>query len=287
MKVALCCIIKNENLYLKEWVEYYKNLGFNHIFIYDHNDKNGEDPREVINEYINEKYVTIIDFREKQYCQIEAYKHCYDNYNDEYDWFAFFDADEFLWIKNSQSINDFLNNNKFNNAKLIYINWVCYGDNEHLYYENKPVIERFSECSNTIQAHISMGLRKAIVKSGIKNIAWDIRRPHSTVDSPDFLYGCNGDLVIKCYDAMGNITRPWPECISSVAECIAECHLKHFITKSTEEYILRKMLGYPDYPSKFNFKNVVDTYFKYNTFNFDKLEIMINTYNIYKEKYKL
>jgi hypothetical protein len=31
--VALCVIAKNENLYIKEFVEYYKNLGIKKIFL--------------------------------------------------------------------------------------------------------------------------------------------------------------------------------------------------------------------------------------------------------------
>ena len=37
MSTAICAIAKNENLYLKEWVEYHKNIGINKIFIYDNN----------------------------------------------------------------------------------------------------------------------------------------------------------------------------------------------------------------------------------------------------------
>ena len=37
-KVGLCVIGKQENKYAKEFVEYYKSIGFDHIFIYDNND---------------------------------------------------------------------------------------------------------------------------------------------------------------------------------------------------------------------------------------------------------
>ena len=39
MKIALCTVGKKENLYVKEFIEYYINLGVNHIFIYDDNEK--------------------------------------------------------------------------------------------------------------------------------------------------------------------------------------------------------------------------------------------------------
>ena len=44
-KVGLCIICKEENLYIKEFIEHYKNLGYNHIFICDNNDIDGENQK--------------------------------------------------------------------------------------------------------------------------------------------------------------------------------------------------------------------------------------------------
>ncbi len=49
MKVAICTMAKKENLYIKEFVDYYIKLGFSHIFIYDNNDPNDEKISDVIN----------------------------------------------------------------------------------------------------------------------------------------------------------------------------------------------------------------------------------------------
>ena len=35
MKIALVCIAKNEDNYIKEWITYHKKLGFDDIFIYE------------------------------------------------------------------------------------------------------------------------------------------------------------------------------------------------------------------------------------------------------------
>ena len=42
MKTLLCVIVKEENCYLEEWINYNKLLGFDKILIYDNNDKYGE-----------------------------------------------------------------------------------------------------------------------------------------------------------------------------------------------------------------------------------------------------
>ena len=77
--VALCAMVKNENLYVREWVEWYKNLGVSKIFLYDNNEINGEHLHDVIGDYIENEYVVVFNIRGKQKYQLEAYK---DFYND-------------------------------------------------------------------------------------------------------------------------------------------------------------------------------------------------------------
>jgi len=62
-KIAICAIVKNENLYLRDWVEYHKNLGISKIFIYDNNDFWGEHPEDVLQDYIEENFVEVTDIR--------------------------------------------------------------------------------------------------------------------------------------------------------------------------------------------------------------------------------
>ena len=79
MNVAICCIGKCENRYIKEFIEWYKNLGFSHIYLYDNNTI--ERFEEVIQNYIDDKFVTLIDFRKRTVCQLIAYKDCYEKYS--------------------------------------------------------------------------------------------------------------------------------------------------------------------------------------------------------------
>ena len=60
IKIALCTMGKDENLYANEFIKYYINLGVNHLFIYDDNDDNEEKINDIMNkEY--KKYVTIFE----------------------------------------------------------------------------------------------------------------------------------------------------------------------------------------------------------------------------------
>ena len=52
IKVCLCTPGKNENRYIREFIDYYINYGVDKIFLYDNNDIEGEHFEEVINDYI-------------------------------------------------------------------------------------------------------------------------------------------------------------------------------------------------------------------------------------------
>jgi hypothetical protein len=125
----MCTIGKKENIYIKEFVDYYKKLGYNHIFLYDNNDINDERFDEILKTEIKNNFVTIINYRgykgKKQNPQFDSYKNCYQKNHHNYDWLSFFDIDEYLELNPlNQKIQEFLNQKKFNKCQVIKINWL-------------------------------------------------------------------------------------------------------------------------------------------------------------------
>ena len=57
--VCVCSICKNENLYIKEFVEYHLLLGVNKIIIYDNNDINGEEIIKPLEYYIKKNILIL------------------------------------------------------------------------------------------------------------------------------------------------------------------------------------------------------------------------------------
>ena len=55
--VLLCTIGKSENLYIKEYTEYYKKIGVKKIYLYDNNEINGENFKNAIQEEIDSGFV--------------------------------------------------------------------------------------------------------------------------------------------------------------------------------------------------------------------------------------
>ena len=225
--MAICVIAKQENLYIREFVEYYRNLGIKKIFLYDNNELKGEKFEEVLSDHINEDFVEINNYRGMLSPQREAYTDCYINNNNNFDWFAFYDIDEFLFLENYTNINDFLSLSKFEKCSSILINWKYYGDNNNIYYEMKPVQDRFTKPFTFLNGKIYeksiFAGAKSLVRSGL-NLSW-AHFPHFINDS-------------KICRADGNIVN---DPLSSPQYSYA--YIKHFTTKSTEEYIFKLFKG--------------------------------------------
>ena len=120
LKTLVCCIGKNENKYVREYVEWYKKIGVTHIRIYDNNDVDGEHFEEVINDYIDSGFIDIVDYRGRKQCQMQAYHECYKELCLDYDWILFIDCgDEFLdfnGYKNNYCSYRYNNNSNYNSV---------------------------------------------------------------------------------------------------------------------------------------------------------------------------
>ena len=109
LKFALCTIGKLENLYARDFIIYYLELGIDKIYIYDNNEINGEIFEDVVKDFIDNNYVEIINIRGNQNNNLQnnVYDNCYHDHINEYDWFLFFDFDEYLEIhfENNKSLH--------------------------------------------------------------------------------------------------------------------------------------------------------------------------------------
>ena len=120
IKVCICTLGKNENKYIKEFVEYYKNYGIDKIILYDNNDVDGERFEVIINDYIKQGFVEIKNWRGMEKVQFKIMNNCYQNNYQKFDWLIFYDIDEFIYLKNYNNIKIFLNHPKFVNVEELY-----------------------------------------------------------------------------------------------------------------------------------------------------------------------
>lgn len=267
LNVLICTVAKEENRYIKEFVDYYRNFKFKKIIIYDNNEINGENFENILKNEIKDNFIEIINFRGIKTPQKKAINDCYKKNNKKFDWIAFYDIDEFLYIKNYNDINKFLSLSRFQKCQSILINWKYYGDNNKLYYEPKPLKERFvmpfyfKNKSLIKRKKLYYSAAKTIVRGGL-NISWG-RQPHYIKNTRN----CrpNGQIELHYY------THPQ----YSIA------YIRHYITKSTEEFINRLNRGDVRFnKTKQYIKNrIFNYYFIFNKITKEKI-------NLFKQKLK-
>ena len=263
MKVALCCIGRLENQYAVEFVEWYKNLGFDKIFIYDNNHGDEEHFEEVLQSYIDEGLVEIVPFRDMENIQLKAYTLCYNTYDKDYDWIAFFDFDEFLVLKNDASIHDFLE--RFNDFDCVKINWMGYTDNNLVANDGRPVNERFTQPADfdlCVQYNFPENYHtKSIVRCGKENFVWRWS-PHIPMCVTK---ACNPDGVRVDNSPFQPYTYQ-------------NAYIKHFSTKTLEEYInVKAKRGVADRSYGMFVKTYgLTKFFKYNEKTPEKEEFLKN-----------
>ena len=269
--VGLCIICKRENLYIKEFIDHYKNLGYNHIFLYDNNNIDDENFENVLQNEIDEGFVSITNYRGIKCGQFKAYADCYEKNNKQYDWISFFDVDEFLVLKpNNIKIQDFLNNKRYKKCENIKINWLIYTDNDKLYYEKKPVQERFTEplYDNVFfNKHI-----KSTVRGNLSTNYWfKANNPH-TSDNEYIACSSSGYKVHKS----SAFLFP-PDYKYAV--------LKHYRTKTIEEYCNKMKRGRAD--KKIYYKEEIEWFFATNKVTKEKINYFKKVFNIeYNKKSK-
>ncbi len=141
-ELSICAIFKNEARYLKEWIEYHKIVGIEHFYLYNNN--SSDNYEEILKPYINEGVVTLIQFPGNQ-IQMEAYRDCLSNRQNESHWIALIDIDEFIVPKFEDTLREFIKG--FKNRPVVKLNWNVFGTSGKINRDqNSLVIEDFTQC---------------------------------------------------------------------------------------------------------------------------------------------
>ena len=225
LKVCICTLGKNENRYINEFVEYYKNYGVDKIYLYDNNDINGERFEDVISEYIGTKYVELINWRgvKGNSTYYEIMDSCYQKNHEQYDWLIFYELDEFLYLKNYRNIKSYLISKKFNKCESVQLNWVHMSDNNQIFYENKSLSERFPVIGKNVVKNKNNKI--CFVKTIIRGHLININITHNHLLSKK-VKACNG--FGKASKLKG---------ILSLNPDYEYNYIKHYYGKSVQEFV--------------------------------------------------
>ena len=251
-KVAVCAIVRNENRYLREWIEWHKGLGVEKFFIYDNGHGNDENPRDVIGD---DPQVVIMDWRNRDgNTQCEAYDDCYHEHGNEFDWMGFIDIDEF--VRSEMPLSDVLNTLQ---VDVVAFSWRMMTDNGLVHYDPRPVQERFTQPAEDLKPESQFV--KSFVRSGIEGLSFD-RDPHMPHHPTLKVMNPNGGEAPQCSVGTGSREVAW---------------IDHHFTKTAEEFMQKVNRSWPaihDERIIEKEKNAANHFFRFNERTPEKEEIL-------------
>lgn len=253
MKTAIIAIARYERRYMEEWFEYHSDLGINKFFIINNEDEDDKNQETLLNKLKQTYDITVINVRgpealKKIGMQRGAYNYAY-NYirmNEpvvgKVDWVTFIDLDEFLWL-DGKRIDEFLSNPVFNDTNLIHLNWRIYNDNDQMYYNAAaPVQKRFTKMCPLNASYNGDEKAKGVLENMFVKQILRVSPEPCMVDVHTTYF--NQTSTVICRRADGSLTD-WRWSADRI-NANDTCYVKHYITKSLEEYIDRRCVNVLD-----------------------------------------
>ena len=273
---CFCGVGKKENLYSRQLISYYLNLGVEKFVFGDNNDPNTEKLSDVLQDYIINGTVDIIDIIGSSIGQSEFYGILYEKYKKRCEWLSFFDFDEYLVMHFEEGKNlilkEFLSNKIFDKCESITFNWLLYNDNDLVYYDNRTLLERFNKPSFEDPANVFV---KAIIRGNLDRQPLVDKKIHHRPVSEIKVCNSNGNLLSTYSD--------------SYPPNFKNGFLIHFCFKTAEEYISKVLKGING-GHKFDVNKLVENinkFFLHNKFTKEKLKVFETyfnrTFNIYHD----
>ena len=236
MNSCILTVIKNEHQYLEEWIKYHLDLGINHIFIFE--DIDSDSHKEICDKYdaVSLNCIDAVlnedDKIKTRELKLTKKKSPQDIYlrnglgwikaNYQYDWCFVIDNDEFITLENKDSkLEDVLS--LYNDYDAVVLQWKCYGANGHIKkpnYENKGVIDTYAKASYSL---------------GHFNLKWTVKTCYNLKKESD---------IFDTHHPNDDCNWCRTDFSKSNKIIYNKMYIRHYVTKSWEEYIAKRKRGY-------------------------------------------
>lgn len=218
-EVMICSIVKNEQSYIDEWLQYHKYLGFDRAHLYDNADNASTylaSLPELYGDFVQVVHLPGLG-RQK-----DAYLRCMHEHENSNTWGAFIDIDEFIVLRKHPNIKSLLLDLAPDGGSVV-LGWNIFGSNGAVTREPGPVVARFVMTSEKSDKHIKTIAYLPHARDPIiHNIL--MKAGHPTVDQHGRAVSCES---------------PWVEDNDR-----AVAHINHYYTKSWEEFQAKRHRGW-------------------------------------------
>lgn len=217
---SICVIVKNEQLFIREWVEHNFNIGFNTIYIYE--DFGSESHKPQLHDYISEGKVVLTPISEipeatvwrstGKFIQFELFQYFLNKCKCgeiKTDWCAFIDVDEFIVFDEGWNLEKLCK--EYEKYGGVMLCWLMYGANGHIKRPEGKVTEAYT-------SHMPKDFKFEGQKWEHKSLV-NISKSTGCIDNHTF-EGCVFTNKTKVYNS----------------SCYDRAHINHYYTKSWEDY---------------------------------------------------
>ena len=214
MKTAICTIIKDEHIFLEEWIEWHLGLGFDAIHLFE--DKGSKSHEEICEKYSNvhlKRYENDSFLQELLNCgsfrgkQDTLYNWFGNSYCYVYDWIAYIDIDEFITFSCNYDLKKLCE--EFSDYSAVRLNWRMMGASGHISRPKCGVLEAY-----TIEEKPTKENSYYMYKSFCNMNKW--RGIYNVHNSPGYVNTSHSEDTSEwCYD------KAW---------------INHYFTKSWEDW---------------------------------------------------
>ena len=217
MKIASCTIIKDEHLFLDEWIQHNLNIGIDCIYLYE--DIGSNSHQQICEKYkdkvvlikleqILEDELPLDEWQCGPNIQLFANNNWLDNYKDLYDWCAFIDVDEFI-VTESEPLKQILS--EFSDEKGITLSWKWYNASGKIHHDYVSVVKAFTKPVYTLELDNGWQYKSIVnLSAGGTSV-----RVHKCPGAVNVLHGNDPQKIYK---------RAW---------------INHYFTKSWEDWCNR------------------------------------------------
>ena len=219
--VALVSVIKDDNIYLNEWIKHHIDIGVEEILVYDNNSKV---PLVETAQSLPKEYLDRVIFKHlpcEELPQNNAYRQAASYYSDKSYWVLLLDVDEFLRLEDGwtlKSVAEFFKTNP--NISTVLLAWRNFNAGGQEHYRDAPVQERFTEYVDW--QDINHG--KTMVRPGCITFV-----------------GVHNHYVVGFNTVQTDLLHHEPG--TEIAACYQKIWVDHYFTKSYEEWLWKLNRG--------------------------------------------
>lgn len=173
-RVAVVLVVKDEKDDILAWLAWHKLLGFDAAIIYDDDSTDGtwEVLQAVARQWDIRLSRTIgprhVKFQKRQ---ADSYRNALEVYKEEFEWYAYFDADEYLLLNQDKDVKTFLA--RFPDADEVAVNWCNYGSSGYVLKPQLPpplAYHAHSSAKRAVNRHVKCFVRPSKVGGNWFNV---------------------------------------------------------------------------------------------------------------------